>query len=403
MKIVIPTIGSRGDTQPYIALGQGLQRAGHQVVVASHLMMEELVTAHGVPFAPIGPDVDIGREAARMRGSSRNWLLGFRRVMHFTFAILEKAYPHILDLCRGADLVVVSHSGAGSIAADALDLPEVSVTLFPQAIPAGDPSASVLRQAAGKLAGAGMAFFMTRPLNQIRKRLGLSPLGPEGITSKRLNLVPVSPTVAPPDPRWEPRHRVTGYWFVEERPGWSAPPELLHFLEAGEPPVVVSLGAMSLSGEDTFEAATMTVEALQAVGARAVIQGWDEALAGRALPRTIFYGGSIPHSWLLPQTACLVHHGGFGTTAAGLRAGIPAVVIPQIIDQFIWGRRVHELGAGPQPISRSKLTGERLASALERALGEDEMRDKAAAVGERIRAENGVAAAVSLIEECHFD
>lgn len=398
-RFVIPTIGTRGDVQPYLALAMGLEAAGHQATVATHPCMRSLVEAHGVPFAPIGPDVDIGQETAAIRAGAPHWMLGLMRVMKFTFAMLEQSHPDLLALCRQAEVVIVSHTAAGSIEADQLGRPKVSVTLFPQAIPVRDPSEALPRRAVGALAGWGMGLMMTRPLNRLRKRVGVAPMGPEGITSKRLNLLPISPHVHPPDPRWEPRHRMTGYWFAGPPRGWTPPEELRAFLEAGAPPVVVSLGAMALGGEDMRQTVHLTLDALEEVDTRAIIQGWDRALPALQLPRTVCHAGSVPHGWLLPRAKCLVHHGGFGTTGAAFRAGIPAVVVPHIIDQFIWGQRVFELGVGPRPIPRSKLTAERLAAALERALEDGAIRAEAHKLGALIRAEKGVRNAVRLIEE----
>jgi UDP:flavonoid glycosyltransferase YjiC (YdhE family) len=398
MNIIIPTIGTRGDVQPYIALALGLCKAGHSVTLATHPCMRGLVESYGVDFAPMGPDIDIGHEAARIRAKSPNWMVGFMRVMKFSFAMLEQSHPGLLKLCRGADLVIVSHSAAGRMEADKLGLPTISVTLMPEAIPVKDPKDSFIKRALMGLAGAGMGMLMTRPLDQIRKRVGLPPMGPTGITSETLNLIPLSKQITPPNPLWEPRHRVTGYWFAPAPETWTPPADLAAFLEAGEPPVVFSLGAMALSGDDALETAQTALEAVKQAEVRAVIQGWDEAMMQLNLPRTIFHAGSIPHDWLLPRASGLVHHGGFGTTASGFRAGIPMLVIPHIIDQFIWGNKVAQLGVGPKPIPRLKLTTENLAAAL-CDMQTPEMRRKAADLGAALRAEpDGVTEAMRLIE-----
>ncbi len=172
----------------------------------------------------------------------------------------------------------------------------------------------------------------------------------------------------------------------------------MQFLEAGAPPIVVSLGAMAISGEDAFDAAQITLEAVKQSGVRAIIQGWDEPMKGLSIPATVFHAGSVPHDWLLPRASGLVHHGGFGTTAAGFSAGIPSLVIPHIIDQFIWGQKVAELGVGPKPISRAKLKARTMVDALLQ-MRSPEMLAKAAALGEKIRLENGVSVAVGLIAE----
>lgn len=399
MNIIIPTIGTRGDVQPYIALSLGLQKAGYVVTLASHPCMRTLVESYGVGFAPIGPDIDIAHETAIIREKSPHWMIGFVRVMKFSFSMLEQAHPDLLALCRDVDLVIVSHTAAGSIEADQLGKPTISVTLMPEAIPANDPKDSFVKKMIMKVAGAGMGLMMTRPLDKIRKRVGVPKMGPTGITSQRLNLIPISPAITPPNPLWEKRHRLTGFWYAPAPLDWTPPKDLLAFLDAGEAPVVISLGAMALSGEDALEAATITIAAVQNAGVRAIIQGWDEPMKQLRIPETVFHAGSIPHDWLLPRARALVHHGGFGTTASGFKAGIPAQVIPHIIDQFIWGQKVAALGVGPQPIARDKLSVSNMTDALQQ-MKKPEIVKRAADLGELIRSEpDGVETAVSMIEE----
>lgn len=398
MKILIPAIGSRGDVQPYIALAIGLRKKGHEVTLATHPCLRTLVESYNVSFAPMGPDIDIGQEAAILRRRSANWIVGFKRVMDFSFSMLEQSHSDALELCRKADLVVVSHSAAGSMEVDELGLPWVSVTLMPQAIPANDPNEGLLQKVFMKIGGAVMGSMMVRPLNKIRKRIGLQSMGPHGITSPVLNLIPMSPQIIPPGPYWDPRHKMTGYWFAPSPITWNPPPDLIAFLESGEPPLVISLGAMATDGKDSIEAAGITMEALKMVKKRAIIQGWQEALSKMDIPETVYTTGSIPHDWLLPRCSGIMHHGGFGTTSAGFQAGIPSIVIPHIIDQYLWGNKVTELGVGPKPIPRAKLTVPALAAAIE-AINRSEMKEKAAALGSSIRQEpDGVEVAIKMIE-----
>lgn len=400
MRFTIFTVGSRGDVQPYVALSRGLLASGHRVTLASHPSMEVLVTSHGVPFAPIGPDVDVGEAAADIRGRARSWVLGFIRVMQFTVSVIEEASPDILSLAQEADVVIVSHSFAGAAEADGLGKPTVSVTLQHQAIPIEDPSESFFSRTARAAAGRVMGTMMVRPYNRLRKRIGAPRVrGVEEMMSSRLNLLPISPHVVPRDPRWGPQHRLTGYWFLDEPQRWDPPPDLETFLDGGEAPAAVTLGAMSLgAGADARETVELVLDVVERAGVRAVVQGWDETMAAVELPETVYHAGSVPHSWLFDRVCCVVHHGGFGTTAAALRAGIPAVVVPHIIDQLYWGERVHALGVGPDAIHRSKLSADRLAQALAEASRDSAMRTRAAELGAEIRAENGVEKAVRLIE-----
>jgi UDP:flavonoid glycosyltransferase YjiC (YdhE family) len=400
MKILIPTIGSRGDVQPFIALAQGLTRAGHITTLASHPVMKNLVESHGVAFAPIGPDINIAQKSADIRRQAWNAAAGLIQVMGFGFAMLEQSHDDIMALCQKADLVIVPAAvAAGKNEAELLQLPYISVTLMPWAIPWQDPGRPIIKRILYGAIDSLVHLITTRPLNRIRKKIGLPPVGDEGFTSPLLNLIPISPAVYPPNPLWESRHRTVGYWFVDEPLGWVPPAELVAFLDSGDPPYVITLGAMSLGNGEASESAGLFLDAVQEIGVRAIIQGWETVIGNLSLPTTIFTTGSIPHSWLFHRCAGIIHHGGFGTTAAGLRAGLPALVIPHIADQFYWGQQIHELGVGPQPIRRAKLDKKGLVDALDELARNKTLQESAFTLGEHIRSEAGISEAVGLIQE----
>jgi len=238
------------------------------------------------------------------------------------------------------------------------------------------------------------------PTNRFRKRVG-APLVKDlaDMMSKRMVLLPVSRHVAPPDPRWPAAVCQTGYWFARPVAGWAPPQDLLDFLQRGEKPIAVSLGVMSKSGQQAQQGAQIVLEAVRRAGTRAIIQGWDEALQGVTLPESIYHAGSLPHGWLFAQVSAVIHHGGFGTTAAVLRSGMPGIVVPHVIDQFYWGQRVQELGVGPKCITRASLKAENLSAAITQAMSDSTIRTAATALGQKICAEeDGVTAAVRTIQ-----
>jgi UDP:flavonoid glycosyltransferase YjiC (YdhE family) len=399
MNVLIPTIGSRGDVQPFIALAQGLQLAGHSTTLASHPTMKNLIESHGVTFAPMGPNIDLAHEVAAIRQHARHPAIGLIQGMRFGFNLLERSHEDLMVLCRQVDLVVVPTAvAAGKNEAELLNRPYLSVSLMPWAIQWDDPDRPVVKRLVYSGIDGLVHLITTLPLNRIRKRQGLPPVGKEGLTSTLLNLVPVSPAVYPANPRWEPRHRLVGYWFAHEPRDWQPPTDLCAFLDSGEPPLLISLGAMSLGESDALESAALFVNAIQQAGVRAIIQGWESGIQKLSLPENIYSCGSIPHSWLMPRCTAVVHHGGYGTTAACLRAGRPAQVIPHIADQFYWGQLVHQLGVGPPPIPRQKIDPEKLASALNTLISNPLFKSAALTLGQKIQAEQGIAHAVSLIE-----
>lgn len=397
MRIIVPAIGSRGDVQPYIALCQGLQDAGHQVQLATNPTLCPLVNSYGVPMVPVGKPVDMGAAGARIWAQAgRFWWLGLIRIMQLGFQLVRDAYPDLLNLVGQADLIVVTDTFAGAAEADKLRVPWISATLQPARVPVPNPQVSPLVRLLFRFAN----LIIMAPMNRFRKKVGVAPFRDMGsMLSDRLILIPVSPCVSPPNPEWPTHVKMTGYWAARSPQGWSPPADLLAFLEAGDDPVAVSLGAMSLSGEETRQAAEITLEAIRQSGTRAVIQGWDEILEGTALPQYIYHAGPLPHTWLFPRMRAVVHHGGFGTTASALSAGVPAVVIPHIIDQMYWAQRVVDLGAGPQFIHRAGLDSQRLTAAILRATNDEAMQAQAAIIGECIRSEpDGVKVAVKWIE-----
>jgi UDP:flavonoid glycosyltransferase YjiC (YdhE family) len=183
---------------------------------------------------------------------------------------------------------------------------------------------------------------------------------------------------------------VTGYWFLEEDADPAPPPGLQAFLDAGPPPVSVGFGTMI--DTDPGGTVALVAEALRQAGQRGVlIRGAHPTLT--PLPPHLFAVDSISHAWLFPRCAAAVHYAPAGTTAAALRAGIPSVAVPQMPDQFQGARRLHELGVAPEPVARRQLTTEGLARAVRTAATDDGMRRRAAAIGDRIRAEDGVSTA----------
>jgi sterol 3beta-glucosyltransferase len=397
MKIAVATIGSRGDVQPYVNLCQGLQAAGHDVRLATNPTLCALADAHGVTSNAVGPAVDMGAIGARLMAESfNNMWLGMIRVMQFGARLIEQAYPDVLRVCQGADLVVVSDTGCGIAEAQKLGLPWISVTLQPARIPVPNPHPTWV----DRLVWPWLGQLLILPTNRFRKRVGAPPT--KDITtlmSSRMILLPVSRHVAPPDPHWPPYVRPTPYWFARPVSGWAPPASLLAFLESDDKPIAVSLGVMSLSGRQSRQSAQIVLEAVRQAEVRAVVQGWDDELSQADLPSAVYHAPSLPHSWLFEQVQAVVHHGGFGTTAAVLRAGVPGVVVPHVIDQFYWGQRVEMLGAGPKFIARGRLTARRLADAIGHAVHDQAMRLRAAELGQAIRAEpDGVQAAVRLIE-----
>ncbi|HSG81360.1 MAG TPA: glycosyltransferase, partial [Gemmatimonadota bacterium] len=315
------------------------------------------------------------------------------------------------------DLILSASAAIQSFhVAERLGIPAISLLLQPTTLARDFPGAMALpppdwlpfkgtyNRWATKLSNQAV-FQMFRPLiNECRHDiLGLPPLGLRHWWNLDApdNDVPMiyafSPSVLPRPVDWGPAKQVCGYWFLDEATGYEPTAELRAFLERGPPPVYIGLGSIIDREGDVMT--RMVIEAMGAAGQRAILQSGWSALGSLQLPDTILAVDEVPHDWLFPRCAAVVHHGGAGTTAVGLRAGIPTVVVPFFFDQGLWGWRVHQLGVGPRKIPRKQLTAVRLAEAVRQAVEDPTMREKAQALGSRIRSEDGVGRAASMIEE----
>jgi sterol 3beta-glucosyltransferase len=211
-----------------------------------------------------------------------------------------------------------------------------------------------------------------------------------------LRLYAYSPVVLPTPADWDRSSVAAGYWFLDRPRSWEPSASLRAFLIAGPPPVYVGFGSMP--SQDAARTTRIVLAALERTGQRGVLAtGWG-GLAAADLPPSVYLLAEAPHDWLFPQMAAVVHHGGAGTTAAALRAGVPTVICPFFGDQPFWGRRVATLGAGPPPIPQRRLTVDALSAAVRTAVSDPAIRERAAAVGAAIRAEDGVYNAIAAIE-----
>ena len=420
MHIAIIAPGSRGDVQPYIALGKGLIEAGHTVRIVTHENFGDFVTSHGVGFVPIPGDVQEIAQSTQMqkRVESGNFAAVLAQMAKDAKRGALTMARAGLDACRDVDLLLAGIGGlfTALAVAEKLSLPLIQALYIPFTPTRAYPSFLVPKlppAVKGALGGAynrisyGLARQMIwqgfRSADRMARRdvlhLHAAPLlGPFDAAATRgcPVLYGVSPSVIPPAPDWSDTVHVTGYWFLDPPADWSPPAELTVFLQAGPPPVYVGFGSMSSRKPE--EIADLVLRALEQSGQRAVLlSGWG-GLSGADLPDSVLMVESVPFSWLFPRVAAVVHHGGAGTTSAGLKAGVPSIVVPFFGDQPFWGQRIADLGVGPAPIPRRKLTAERLARAIREAVTDDAMQQRAAALGARIRAEDGTARAVEVIE-----
>lgn len=397
--IVVFTMGTRGDIQPYIYLAQALIKEGYRATIGTHPCWKKLITGAAVQFTPIGPDIDIEYEAAVIRGRTKNPVLSMLKTMKFVFNIVENSSKDIYESCRSKDLVIVSHSLMGATEAEALGIETVNVTLQTEMIPETNKQ-KTLRD---KVLAALINPQMVKPYNKIRKLYHLPKVkSMDQVMSPKLNLIPISRYIAEENPYWDKKNKIVGYWY-NNYDSYQPEEKLRAFLSAGDKPIILTLGAMSFESKQEKEKLDIFVGAFQKTGMRAIIQGFNKTLIDYQLPETMISVGSVPHSWLFRQGCCVIHHCGFGTSASSLLYGIPTISVPHVLDQFAFADRLYKLKVSVKPINASKLSEAKLISAInELKANYSEMHDRVQDLAEKMQEENGLDNAVRLIKKAAF-
>ncbi|NOH04490.1 MAG: glycosyltransferase family 1 protein [Chloroflexi bacterium] len=409
MNITILTYGSRGDVQPFVALAIGLQKRGHYVKLAAPHKFNEFIASHGINSVSLAGDPE---EISRLINDvGTNPIRVIASLWKYIFSIAPQVSRAAFPACQGADLIVHSFlfTVGGHSWAREHNIPDVSIQTFPMFA----PTRAFPNVSAPNIPPGSLSYFSHWLATQIfwhGGNLGYGPAlraHPEIDYPRRLYfpfdenpprlrtplLFAYSPSILPRPSDWNEHVHVTGYFFLDE-PNYQPPMELSSFLAEGEPPICISFGSMVNRRAERID--QMIHEALKRTNHRGIIlSGWGGI--ARQPSDDLLYLESAPHGWLLPRCKMLIHHGGAGTTSAGLRAGIPQVVAPFTADQPFWGKRVHAIGVGSKPIAVNQLSVERMVRAMAEAESKPVL-ERAQATGQRIRGEDGVEEAVRVIE-----
>ena len=404
-----------GDTQPFISLAVRFKQEGHSVKLGARPDFADLAASYGIEFAPIGnPYKSLLRneEVATAIGSGNMLKMIIKQASDSNRrkAFLDGLDTDAINAVEGADAIIYKSSWipfysiaqkVGVPSAAAMFMPLTRTSFFPSFLIGGGKDRGAMINSLIWRVTEQFIWQVSRNFdNRIRgELLGFPRLPFFGPSARQLERTPLyyaySPTVIPRPADWPERIHVTGFWFSDPPPGWMPPSDLVAFLESGPPPVYVGFGSMpSGSAEDTL---TLILNALELSHQRGILlSGWAGIGEDRKLPEYAFGVESVPHSWLFPRMSAVVHHGGAGTTGAGLRAGVPSIVTPFVADQPNWAKRIETLGVGPRAIPFSELTADLLAKAIRQATTDTAMRQRASDLGERIRSEDGVGTMVDL-------
>ncbi|HSL47367.1 MAG TPA: glycosyltransferase [Anaerolineales bacterium] len=413
MKITILTYGSRGDVQPFLPLSLKLMEAGHAVKLAAPFRFKNLVEEHKIDFVPLSGDPeDLSR---RLNDAGHNFVRLLGELMSHTVQIGADIWRQTEEACKGADLIIhtFTHAIGGHTLAREKNIPDIHIQTFPMFAPTGDypnimtlPGTPSIFNRFTHEFSAKITWWTARlGFERVRRRAGLpkrklywsfehDPLRP-----RTPILCAWSPSVLPASSDWPSRVHVTGYYFFPQNSSYRPPAELVSFLQKGELPVTITFGSMV--NRDKERIGKIVRESLKQTNHRGIIlSGWS----GIKVPSSndLFYLDVVPHDWLLPRCRMVIHHGGAGTTAAGLRAGIPNIVIPFMGDQPFWGDKVHAIGAGPKPILVKNLSIQKLSQAIAEA-DQETIHRRAQGIGQQVRNEDGTSEAARWIEKYSND
>jgi UDP:flavonoid glycosyltransferase YjiC (YdhE family) len=410
MQVAIITIGTRGDIQPYIALGQGFQAAGYDVKLVTFQAFESSVRGSGLDFSAVSGDLAslmiMDWTQAQIEGGGKS-IGSLGSIAQDAEGLLVQLMADCLQACQGAEALIGSVVGglAGQAVAQKLGVPYCSAYLQPLDRTSAFPNSFSLFPFPPRWLFFGKRVYnwttnvfsarlfwllFGKVLNRARLRaLHLPAFSPK---QRYPTLYGYSPAVLPKLANWDERIAVTGYWFLDQGETWQTPCALEQFLASGVPPISIGFGSMA--GRSAKKVLPLYLEAASRPRQRVVLLSKREDVEGLEISENVFRIESAPHDWLFPHMAAVVHHGGAGTTGAALRAGVPQIVLPFIADQHFWAQRIAELGVGTEPLKHKKLSVEKALRAMRTVTQDQSMRERARLLGEKVQQEHGVEEAV---------
>jgi UDP:flavonoid glycosyltransferase YjiC (YdhE family) len=411
MRVALMTAGSRGDVAPYTGLSHALARAGHEATLVTHERFAGLAKEAGIGFhaLPVDPRAELESGAGQGLHRAATGAGKLARMIALARSVVAEIAEAMVAPAEQADVLLFSAVLAplGHVLAEGLGLPSLGVNLQPLA-PTGDFAAPVVsarslgrtgNRLSARAVNAALDLIFVEAARGLRRRLGLPAAGVRATRHARERerwpvLHGFSPLVVPRPRDWRAGLEVCGYWWPYCSPTAQLPTRVRDFLLDGPPPVFVGLGSATVP--DPARTSAALVCALRAAGLRGIVQrGWAGLHAEGDDMLTV---DDLPHALVFPHTAAVVHHGGAGTTAAALRAGVPSVPIPVQFDAFFWAARLSSLGVSPGSVPLRGLDARALTPLLTEAARSDAYRDRARQLGALIRAEDGCGPVVSWLD-----
>ncbi|CAA3032435.1 sterol 3-beta-glucosyltransferase UGT80A2-like [Olea europaea subsp. europaea] len=417
LQIVMLIVGTRGDVQPFVAIGKRLQEYGHRVRLATHSNFEEFVLSAGLEFYPLGGDPKV---LAAYMVKNKGFLpsgpseiqIQRHQIKEIIFSLLPACVDPdpITEVSFSVDAIIANPPAYGHThVAEALKVPlHIFFTMpwtptneFPH--PLSRVKQQVGYRISYQIVDSLIWLGIRDMINEFRKKkLKLRPVTYLSGSNNSPD-VPYgyiwSPHLVPKPKDWGPKIDVVGFCFLDLASNYVPPDSLVKWLEAGKEPIYIGFG--SLPVEEPEKMTQIIVKALENTGQRGIInKGWG-GLGNLAEQKDFIYLlDNCPHDWLFARCAAVVHHGGAGTTAAGLKAACPTTVVPFFGDQPFWGEQVHARGVGPSPIPVDEFSLEKLVAAI-RFMLDPMVKERALELSKAMENEDGVAGAVQAFHR-HF-
>ena len=404
MRFIVATYGTEGDARPFAALCRGLIDAGHEARLLGDAATLDSARALGVPTTALAGNIrsaltqDPALAGVVAKGGGFNQTA--RALSKIANENAESWLRTIVEAGEGCDSILAAGLAAFAAfsAAEYLQTKVIGAGMIPITPTAAFPSPFLPPKLVPRMLNRASHHFVNAMLwkafrsktNAARAIFRLPPR--KKVWTDIPMIYGVSPVLLPTPSDWEPNVHLCGQWLAPTS-NWTPPSALADFLASGEAPIYVGFGSMT--GFDNARLLEALIKAMN--GRRALFHpGWS-GIDPSLLPDNFLVIGNTPHDWLFPRTAVIIHHGGSGTSHSAARAGIPSIVTPFAGDQFFWAERLRLAGFAPPPVNGRRPKAEAFAKALDFA-STTHVRSRAAALGEKMRAENGVANAVATLE-----
>ncbi len=331
-RILLTTLGTRGDVQPYIGLSQKLIKEGYSITLASSNQYSYLADRYNIPYSPIG---EKGNSSNHYIESllEENRVSSIGKGLDLLFQGMKNSHDEIMELCKSHD-IIIGHGFIGETEAELNNIPFIRVSISPDlAKKELWKSKKISDNLKIILERFIINGFIIKRYNKFRNEIEVDNIDIDEYNKKPI-LLPISKYLVDRKESWSPNNYLTGYWYTEEPQDFAPPENLVKFINNNDKIAVMTFGSMSWGEKDIQSIINLIQEVSSSADISLVVIGWDNKMSGYLNTDRIYYTKSIPYSWLFKHAFCVIHHCGLGTVNEVLRSCLPSIPVPHLIDQF---------------------------------------------------------------------